>query len=77
MFGRNKYKKKIVIEGMKCEHCATSVSNALKSIDGVLNVKVSLKNNYAIIVSTTEIDDETIKKAISSVNKQVIAIEKL
>ena len=77
MFGKNKYKKKIIIEGMKCKHCVLNVSNALKSIANVTSAKVSLKNNYAIIVSKIEIDDETIKNAISSVNKQVIAIEKL
>lgn len=36
-------KKTIYVEGMSCGHCVKRVENALKSIDGVVSVEVSLE----------------------------------
>lgn len=60
-------KKTISIEGMQCNHCRTSVENALNSIDGVIRVDVSLENKNAIIESEKEIDDNKIKEVIEKV----------
>ena len=40
-------KKKILIEGMSCEHCVAHVKDALEGIDGVASVLVNLEGKYA------------------------------
>lgn len=65
-------KKKILIEGMKCEHCVGHVKEALESLE-VTAVEVSLENNWAI-VETTNSDDE-LKAAIEEEGYDVINIE--
>ena len=37
------------IEGMHCEHCVMTVFKALRSVDGVVDVEVSLANKNAKI----------------------------
>ncbi|MBQ8786027.1 MAG: heavy-metal-associated domain-containing protein [Oscillospiraceae bacterium] len=48
--------KKIMIEGMMCEHCVAHVSEALEGI-GAANIEVSLEGKYAIC-DTDKSDDE-------------------
>ena len=69
MFGK---KIEVVIEGMKCEHCANSVINSLKSINGIKNVKINLDEKKAIITYSGAINKEEITKAITALNYQVI-----
>ena len=76
IFG-DRFKKKVNIEGMMCEHCKSKVENALSSIEGVSKVKVSLKDKNAIITSKVEIDDEIIKEKVTGVDKTVVSIENL
>ncbi len=65
-------KKKILIEGMKCEHCVGHVKEALEGV-GATSVEVSLENNWAI-VETTNSDDE-LKEAIEEEGYDVITID--
>lgn len=67
-------KKKILIEGMSCEHCVGHVKNALEGLEGVSFVTVSLENKCAIIEATT--DDEVLKAAIEEEGYDVVKIEK-
>lgn len=60
----NKMVKTINIEGMQCNHCKMSVEKALKGLDGVTKVEVSLENKNATIESNKEIDDKKIKEVI-------------
>ena len=39
----------VKVEGMSCEHCVNAVTNAIKSLDGVANVVVDLKNGSAAV----------------------------
>ena len=64
--------KVIKIEGMMCNHCVAHVKEALLSIKGVESVEVSLENKEAKIVSSKEIKDKKIAKAISKAGYQVI-----
>jgi len=66
-------KKKILIEGMKCEHCVGHVKNALEGLDGVTSVEVSLENNYAIVEATNS--NEELKEAIEEEGYDVVKIE--
>jgi len=66
-------KKKILIEGMSCEHCVGHVKNALEGLEGVTSVEVSLGNKCAIVETTTA--DEVLKDAIEEEGYDVVKIE--
>lgn len=66
-------KKKILIEGMSCQHCVGHVKEALEGLDKVTSVEVSLENNWAI-VETTNNDDE-LKEAVEEEGYDVVKIE--
>ncbi len=65
MKGENKVKKIIKVEGMMCAHCQKHVSDALSSIDGVESVKVELESKTAEVISSAEIPDEVLTKAVA------------
>ena len=68
-------KKKILIEGMSCNHCVNHVTEALNEIDGVKNVNVNLEGKYAMIDVENNDLDETIKSAIDEVGYKVVGVE--
>lgn len=70
-------KKQINIEGMSCEHCVKHVENALKEIDGIVDVNVDLKGNKAVIEFDSEILDSQIKEAIDDAGYDVVSITDL
>lgn len=37
------------VEGMSCAHCVKAVTDAVKALDGVKNVKVTLENKTAVV----------------------------
>lgn len=67
--------KKILIEGMSCQHCVNHVRNALEELDGVKSAKVSLENKSAEIELNHDVDDEKIKAAIDEVGYEVTSIQ--
>jgi len=66
--------KKILIEGMSCQHCVNHVKNALEELDGIKSAKVSLENKSAEIELNHDVDDEKIKSAIDEVGYEVTSI---
>lgn len=70
-------RKKILIEGMSCEHCVKAVTEALGKLDGVGNVKVSLEEKNATVDTDGDISDEAIKIAIKDAGYEVVGIEKI
>ncbi|GEQ21801.1 hypothetical protein CBU02nite_23070 [Clostridium butyricum] len=66
-------RKKILIEGMSCEHCVAHVKDALEGIDGVSKVEVSLEGKYATV--ETDVNDEILKEAIEEEGYDVMKIE--
>ena len=74
MFG-NKITKKIFIEGMSCGHCSKRVEEALKSVNGVKSVSVSLEEKKAEVVLKNDVDNETLKTAVENVGFEVTNIE--
>lgn len=70
-----KIMKTILIEGMQCNHCKMTVEKALGTIDGITNVEVSLENKTAIIETSKEISDDTIKNVIEDSGFTVIKIK--
>ena len=49
----------IRVEGMKCNKCSASVIKALKAVDGVQKVEVSLAKGIAVV----EYDDQKVTEA--------------
>lgn len=70
-----KMEKTVSIEGMSCNHCKMTVEKALKGIDGVQDVEVSLENKNAVIKSDKEISDSDIKNAIEDAGYEVVGIK--
>ena len=64
---------KINIEGMMCGHCVANVEKALKAVDGVESVNVSLENKCAEVTGSA--DNEALKKAVIDAGYEVVGIE--
>ena len=73
MFG-NKIIKTIFIEGMSCGHCSKRVEEALKSVDGVKSVSVSLEEKRAEVVLKKDISNEILKSSIEDIGFEVVEI---
>ncbi len=55
----------IGVNGMTCNHCKMSVENALKRLDGVNSVEVSLENkNVTVEFDNSKIGLDALKEAI-------------
>jgi len=54
------------IEGMTCDHCVRSITNAVQDVEGVASAKVSLASNSAV-VEGNQID---IKKIIEAIEEE-------
>ena len=68
--------EKIVhIEGMSCQHCVRAVDKVLRALPGVADVRVSLEEKRAVVVSPLPVDDEAIRKAITEEGFTVTGIE--
>ena len=59
-----KMKKVLSIEGMMCGHCQAHVEKALKDMDGVTSVEVSLENKNATVELSKDISDAEFKAVI-------------
>lgn len=56
---------KIKIDGMSCQHCVKTVTDAVSDLDGVSQVKVNLKKGEAKIkFDKDRLDLEQLKTAI-------------
>ena len=76
MFG-NKITKTIFIEGMSCGHCSKRIEEALKSINGVKSVSVSLEEKNAKVILKNDIDNAILKSAVEDLGFEVANIENL
>ncbi|MBR6866181.1 MAG: heavy metal translocating P-type ATPase [Bacilli bacterium] len=61
-------KKKFNVTGMMCASCQANVDHAVKKIDGVTSVNVSLlANNMVVDFDESKVNDETIISAVENV----------
>lgn len=65
--------KKIMIEGMSCNHCVAHVREALEGLKDAKNIEVSLEGKYAAL--ETSATDAEIKEAIKEEGYDVIEIK--
>lgn len=68
-------KKELMIEGMSCKHCVAHVEEALKEIGGVTSVTVSLEDKSAVIESSNEIAEETVREAIEEAGYELVGMK--
>lgn len=62
------------VEGMHCGGCVRSVTNAIKRVDGVKEVSVSLEEEKAIIeLAGEETKLEEIRKAVEDAGYRIAA----
>lgn len=66
--------KEILIEGMHCENCKSSVERAVNSIDGAV-CKVNLKKKTAWVEYCREISEDELKAAIEKRGYEVKEIK--
>lgn len=64
--------KKVLVEGMMCQHCKAHVEKALNEIDGV-HATVDLENNCAFVEG--EVDEAILKQAIEEAGYTYKGIE--
>jgi len=71
----NTMKKKLSIEGMSCQHCVNHVTEALKEIEGVRSVKVTLETKSAEVDLVNDVDESKLKDAIDEVGYELVKVE--
>lgn len=64
--------KKVVIEGMMCQHCRAHVDKALNAIPGV-SATVDLESKTAVV--SGDVTDEAIRAAVEGAGYQVVSIQ--
>ncbi len=67
--------KTIGIEGMMCGHCEASVKKALEEINGVTSAEVSHEKGTAVVVLSSDVADDVLKKAVEDRDYTVTGIE--
>ena len=68
-------KKTIHVEGMMCKHCQAAVTNALKGIDGVAAVDVSLENKTAVVELSKDVADKILSDAVIAADFEVTGVD--
>lgn len=69
-----KMKKTISIEGMACGHCTGRVESALKEVEGVTEVTVSLEDKNAVVTAEESVTEEVLTKAVVDAGYEVTGV---
>lgn len=72
---RKKITKEIVIDGMKCMHCAAAVEEALKKVKDVKSVDINLEEKKATLLVFEGIDEAKLSKAVAVAGFTVVEIK--
>ncbi len=75
---REEWKMKTVtigIEGMACEHCSGRVDKALRALNGVSEVEVSLEKKNAVVTGGEEMDLKQLENAVTEAGYEVTGIQ--
>ncbi len=60
------------IQGMTCQHCVRTVTNALSSVGGVSKVEVSLEEGKARVELDEDVPLDELKKAVEEWGYRVV-----
>lgn len=61
------------IEGMNCEHCAETVTEALEGVDGVTGVNVDLDAGEATLTAADPVSRQRLAEAVETAGYEVPA----
>ena len=61
------------VKGMNCNHCRANVEKALRSVSGVKQVEVSLKEEMAVVEGTCE--EPLLVEAVQSLGFDIYLLE--
>ena len=53
-----------IVSGMHCDHCVSSVTEEVSTVNGVTDVKVDLDSGQLIVISEKEIPFQSIEAAV-------------
>lgn len=67
--------KTMKIEGMMCGHCEATVKKTLESIEGVESAEVSHEKGTAVVICSSELENEVLRQAVEEQDYRVTAIE--
>ena len=67
--------KKLVIEGMSCNHCKMRAENALKGVEGVSNAVVDLADKSAIVTLNADVDAAVLKESVEDAGYDVVSVQ--
>lgn len=68
-------KKTINIEGMSCMHCVNHVTEELKKVDGVSDVRVNLNEKKAIVEVDCCTSDDALKAAVEEAGYEAVSVQ--
>jgi copper chaperone len=63
--------ERIKIQGMSCQHCVMSVTQALSAVPGIKNLKVALAEGEATFENTKNIPLPALRKAVEDAGYKV------
>jgi copper chaperone len=61
----------IIVTGMTCGHCASSVREELGDVPGIMSVDVDLATGTVTIASDRPVEDELIRSAVEDAGYQL------
>ncbi|WP_026515899.1 heavy metal translocating P-type ATPase [Butyrivibrio sp. MC2021] len=67
--------KTMTIEGMMCGHCEANVKKALEALEGVTEAQVSHEKGTAVVTLSSDVDNDTLKKAVEEKDYKVVSVE--
>lgn len=59
-------KKKVFVDGMKCENCAKHVREALLSVKGIISADVNLSEKYVLVEADNNVSNDSIKFTVNN-----------
>lgn len=67
-----KHEATIKVDGMHCPKCVARITEALKKIDGIKKVSISLDEKSVSMISKTEIPLDTVKATVEGLGFKII-----
>lgn len=65
-------KNEVLVEGMKCAGCASTVQEKFEAVKGVESVKVNLESKKVVVESKEKIEKDTFKSALVGTKYSVV-----
>ncbi len=68
--------KKLIIEGMKCQHCKQNLNDALtEDINGVEVLDISVEDGYALVNINEDVNMNDIKNIVEDLGFKLVDVK--